>query len=257
MDVTVVISNYNYAQFVGSAIESCLFQSTPCKIIVVDDASTDDSWKIIKQYNVRAVRLKQNSEGNARGKNIGIALSNTEFVTCLDADDMLLYYSLEHRLGAIGHFDFVHGWSIPVKTLDSYRKLMQDPQIKNKPFARSSKAKKVDINSPRWSFAIEASTVLARRSLYERFGLYDEEMKWAIDREMWWRWLNHGAQMKVLDEYVSIYRQHDKQLTKDRSRKDPEKCSKMLKDRQILRKNINPQNTLMLDTYNPKEWTCE
>jgi glycosyltransferase involved in cell wall biosynthesis len=41
--VSIVIDNYNYARFVGAAIESALAQSHErCEVIVVDDGSTDD-----------------------------------------------------------------------------------------------------------------------------------------------------------------------------------------------------------------------
>jgi len=254
MDVTVVISNFNYSNYVSSAIESCLDQSYPCSIIVVDDASTDNSWDIIRGYvqdGVKAVRLAKNSNGNARGKNIGISLSKTPYITCLDADDMLLPDSIKDRIPFPPDIDFVHGWSIFLKSTDHYAGILSSTNVLSRKFRYNERQKKLQKEEEvRWTWAIEASTVLAHRSLYERFGLYDEEMRWSIDREMWWRWLSHGAKKSVLPKFVSIYRRHEDQLTQDRKRKDPKLCSRMLKDRQSSRKNISKKNTILMDNYN-------
>ncbi len=248
-----MISNFNYERYVRSSIESCLAQSYPCKIIVVDDASTDNSWDVICEYakdGIKAVRLSKNSGGNARGKNVGICLSETPYITCLDADDMLLPNSIEDRMPFPSKTDFIHGWSIFLKNTDNYSDILKTTNVLSRKFRYNPRQQKLLKEAEvRWTWAIEASTVLAHRSLYEKFGLYDEEMRWSIDREMWWRWLSHGARKLVLSKFVSIYRRHDAQLTQDRTRKDPRICSQMLKDRQTSRKNISKKNTILMDGY--------
>ena len=60
--VSIVIPNYNYAHFVGEAIESALAQDHPaCEVIVVDDCSTDASRSVIERYadRVRTVFLSR------------------------------------------------------------------------------------------------------------------------------------------------------------------------------------------------------
>lgn len=261
MQVTIIISNYNYEQYVNSAIESCLAQTMPCKIIVVDDASTDSSWDVIRGYcpdGVKAVRLKENSEGNARGKNIGIAMTETPYVTCLDADDMLLPDSVSSRMPFPKSVDFVHGWSIFMKTIDSYSDIIKQPNVLTRKFKYTERCRKLlQEEATRWTWAIEASTVLAPMSLYHEYGLYDEIMQWSIDREMWWRWLSHGAQKLVVPKFVSIYRRHKKQLTQDRKRKDPRHCAMLLKRRQTERKKIHSNNTLLLGEYSWEQYVDE
>lgn len=258
-DVTVVISNYNYARFVTSCIESCLDQTVSCDILVIDDASTDNSWEVIGKYRdqgVKSVRLKTNSKGNARGKNVGICLSSTKYITCLDADDMLLPKSLELRMPFPDDIDFVHGWAHMVKSTASYKKLLRtNPPPK---FIFNEKAKKLRKQAePRWTFAVEASTVLAPKRIYEEFGLYDEEMRWTIDREMWHRWLVHGARKKVVPQYVSFYRRHPGQLTQDIAKKNPKKTTAMLSQRMKMRETITPENTILMDGYDYQSFIDE
>ena len=262
MLTTVIISNYNYAEFVGSCIESCLGQDN-VRIIVVDDASNDGSWKTICKYtgeNVKAVRLKKNSGGNARGKNVGIGLADSDYIICLDADDMLLPDSVKWRTKFFeddSDVDFVHGFSKHHTGEEPYEWIIKN--ITLKPFKPSPKARKLGKEdlSPRWSFAMEASTIIAKKKLYENFGLYDEEMGWSIDREMSWRWLDHNAKFSKFNGWVSIYRCHDRQVTKDRSRKNPKKYSKLLSERQIMRKTITSENTILLSEYDYEQYIKE
>ncbi len=256
-NTTVVISNYNYGAYVPSAIDSCLAQSVPCKIIVVDDASTDQSWRKIKRYasdQVTCVRLKKNSRGNARGKNVGIALSDTEYITCLDSDDMLLPKSIEKRRNLINGKDFVHGWAYALKTRRPYDEVLVklsglSLREQEKAYEAKYRRKTSKLSAVKWAFKVKASTVLARRSLYEKFGLYDEHLRWKIDKEMWHRWLYHGATQTWVAEYISVYRKHRAQVTRNRKVKDPNLIRRLFAEAQQARKKISNKNTLMLDEY--------
>ena len=258
-NITIVISNYNYAMFVNSAIESCLAQTVPCKIIVVDDFSGDNSWKVICGYaqrenNISGVRLRENSRGNARGKNMGICMSDSEFVVCLDSDDMLLPWSLKSRIDAIRpDDDFIHGWAKAVESCESYSAIMvkhmnafRGPaKYKFKPVSKM----KEKTDEVRWTWDIQASAVLTRRSMYDKYGLYDEDMMWSIDREMWWRCLSHGAKRNMIPKYVSIYRNHSRQITRNPARKNPKKRTQELIARKTSRIEINSNTTLLIPDY--------
>ncbi|NQY97384.1 MAG: glycosyltransferase family 2 protein [Henriciella sp.] len=89
--LSVIIANYNYEKFVGAAIESVLAQKEDVQIIVVDDASTDNSVDVIKQYadRVETILLKEN-RGQGGGLNTGFEAATGTLVMFLDADDFLL-----------------------------------------------------------------------------------------------------------------------------------------------------------------------
>lgn len=89
--VSIVIDNYNYGAFLAQCIDSALAQThAPTEVIVVDDASTDESAAVIARYagRVRAVLLPQN-RGQAGAFNAGFAASSGAIVMFLDADDWL------------------------------------------------------------------------------------------------------------------------------------------------------------------------
>lgn len=89
--ISVIITNYNYAPYVGKAIESVLNQTYEnIEIIVIDDGSTDDSNKIIAKYaksNQGITYIRQENQGVVAARNKGMAIASGSFLCCLDADD--------------------------------------------------------------------------------------------------------------------------------------------------------------------------
>ncbi len=89
--VSVVIPAYNQAQFLGQAIQSVLEQSYQnFEIIVVNDASTDDTPQVVAQFNDS--RLKYIAHPENRGlpaaRNTGMRASQGEIIALLDSDDI-------------------------------------------------------------------------------------------------------------------------------------------------------------------------
>lgn len=86
----IIIPCYNYAPFVGEAIESCLRQSIkPKEIIVIDDGSTDNSREVIEKYRGKVQIIYQDNQGVSAARNLGIEKATAPFIVCLDADDRL------------------------------------------------------------------------------------------------------------------------------------------------------------------------
>lgn len=88
--LTIVITNYNYAEFVAQAIDSALAQRrVTAEVIVVDDGSTDDSRGIIERFGSRINAVFTANLGQAAAINRGFAESSGDVVIFLDADDVL------------------------------------------------------------------------------------------------------------------------------------------------------------------------
>jgi glycosyltransferase involved in cell wall biosynthesis len=89
---SVVISCYNYAEFVCEAVESALAQSLPpVEVVVVDDGSTDDSRERLAARfgSVPAVRLiSQPNRGQLAAFITGCSATTGDVVCFLDADDL-------------------------------------------------------------------------------------------------------------------------------------------------------------------------
>jgi glycosyltransferase involved in cell wall biosynthesis len=89
--VSIVIANYNYADFLGAAIDSALALDWPAvEVIVVDDGSTDGSRELIERYGARITPIFfQPNRGQRAAYNAGFAKSRGDIVIFLDSDDML------------------------------------------------------------------------------------------------------------------------------------------------------------------------
>jgi glycosyltransferase involved in cell wall biosynthesis len=88
--VSVVIDNFNYAEFLPGAIESALAQTHPrTEVVVVDDGSTDDSRAVIARYDGRVGAVLKENGGQGSAFNAGFAASRGAVVIFLDADDEL------------------------------------------------------------------------------------------------------------------------------------------------------------------------
>jgi glycosyltransferase involved in cell wall biosynthesis len=91
MLVSIVITNYNYGEYLTDAITSALGQSYPrTEVIVVDDGSTDQSSRIIASYGSSITAVFKDRGGHCSAANAGFAVSRGDILIFLDADDYLL-----------------------------------------------------------------------------------------------------------------------------------------------------------------------
>jgi hypothetical protein len=89
--VSVLMSNYNYARYIGQAIESVLAQTYQLfELIICDDGSTDESCSVVRRYlkDSRIQLLTKPNGGHATGLNTAFAEAQGEIICFLDADDV-------------------------------------------------------------------------------------------------------------------------------------------------------------------------
>jgi len=91
--VSVIIPNYNYARYLGDAIESVIAQTyNNFELIVVDNGSTDESKYVLedfeKKYSPQLRVIFQQNRGQAGSRNRGIDESKGDLIAFLDADDV-------------------------------------------------------------------------------------------------------------------------------------------------------------------------
>jgi glycosyltransferase involved in cell wall biosynthesis len=99
MLVSIIITNRNYGEYIGQAIDSALNQTyTPIEVIVVDDGSEDDSREIISRFGTRVRSINKQWQGQCSCFNAGFAQSSGNLVIFLDADDMLMPDAVAHHV---------------------------------------------------------------------------------------------------------------------------------------------------------------
>lgn len=89
--LSVIVPNFNYAQYIRQAVLSALHIDWPdVEVIVVDDGSTDDSVAVLEELRDQVTLIMQENRGPREACNAGFAASTGDAIIFLDSDDLLL-----------------------------------------------------------------------------------------------------------------------------------------------------------------------
>ena len=89
--ISVVMAVYNSERFVSQAIESILKQTfSDFELIIIDDASTDNTSHAIDVFrDKRVIKVRNSSNlGQTKSLNIGFAMARGRYIARMDADDI-------------------------------------------------------------------------------------------------------------------------------------------------------------------------
>lgn len=190
--VTVVITCYNYAHYLGDAIESALAQThQPLEVIVVDDGSTDNTWEVAARYPVRVVT--QTNQGLSAATNAGVRASTGEFVVRLDADDVLYPTFVEETLAALEQYP-----RAALAHTDSEFFGTRTGRAPFKPFDAEALAEG----------AMTTCCSLFRRSAWDAVGGLDPTMVLCEDWDLWLTFAERNMPGVMVRKVLWGYRQH-------------------------------------------------
>ncbi len=101
--VSVIIPMFNVEKYIGECLESILLQTfQDFEVIVVDDCSTDSSYKVVESYipkfdgRLKLAQTEKNSGGETMPRNIGFNIAKGEYILFVDSDDFILLTALEN-----------------------------------------------------------------------------------------------------------------------------------------------------------------
>ncbi len=182
--VSVIIPTYNRAEFLRSAIKSVLDQTfQDFEIIVIDDASTDDTPGIIDDFNESRIRYLRHeiNEGGSATRNTGIKVSNGKYIAFLDDDDEWLPEKLEMQVQVLeSSLPEVGGVYTGFLKIDRTTGRVLEKVIPSK---RGNLFKELVIGNVIGT----ASTPLLRKECFQKVGLFDENLPSSQDLDMWIR----------------------------------------------------------------------
>jgi glycosyltransferase involved in cell wall biosynthesis len=204
LTVSVVITTFNYGEFIVEAIESVLAQSRPAdEIIVIDDGSTDSTPDLVAPYVERgALRyIRQENQGPSVARNRGIAETTGELIAFLDADDTWLPDKLavqvdwleRHPEAALVSGQMIW-WHVP----RNERTVMHYRSFSHRKMCRELTVRNVAGNP---------SMMLIRRTALDLAGGYDPALRWGQDWEIVIRLARYGT-VGFVPEPVTVYRWH-------------------------------------------------
>jgi glycosyltransferase involved in cell wall biosynthesis len=190
--VSIVIPCYNYARYLSEAIESALGQTySPVEVIVVDDGSTDDTQTVARSYPVRL--LTQRNQGLSASTNNGIRASRGEYVTRLDADDVLCSTFVEETLAMLERNPDAPLAHTAAEFIGA--RTGEVPFIAFDPEALAQGA-------------MVTCTSLFRRTAWETVGGLDEQMVLCEDWDLWLTFAERNMRGVMVPKILWSYRQH-------------------------------------------------
>lgn len=100
-EVSIVIPTHNRPHLLPGAVESARAAGANVEVIVVDDASVDETAAICRSFpGIKYIRLERN-QGTAGARNVGILQSSGRYIAFLDDDDRRLPGSLDAQFEAL------------------------------------------------------------------------------------------------------------------------------------------------------------
>jgi len=136
--VSIIIPVFNVGRYIGDCLESLVNQTLKdIEIICVDDASTDNSLQIIKDYKSKDDRIKiieyTSNKSASQARKDGVMKSDSEYILFLDGDDFLernaceeLYEEVKNHNVEILHFgtNIINAGGAPQKRIQNLEKLL-------------------------------------------------------------------------------------------------------------------------------------
>jgi glycosyltransferase involved in cell wall biosynthesis len=101
--VSIIIPVYNAESYLRCSIESLLLQTYGnIEIIIVDDASADNSLQIVRQFESEKIHVvQQDNSGAAIARNMGLKYASGEYIQFMDVDDFLSTDKMEKQVAAL------------------------------------------------------------------------------------------------------------------------------------------------------------
>jgi len=212
--VSVIMSVYNEEQFLKESVDSILNQTFKnFEFIIIDDGSTDRTPEILKHYKDKRLKIiNQENMGLTKSLNKGVKLAHGEYIARMDADDISELSRIEKQVEALEI-------AKDVAVVASWYSIIDEEGneiIKEKIPCRMKELSRMFQKSNPFCHG----SVMMRRDILKKVGLYREKFRYAQDYDLWLRMLAKGYQFYVIPEFLyrlrisrkAISKRHDQRL---------------------------------------------
>ena len=208
--ISVVMPVYNAERYLKDAIESILNQTfSDFEFIVIDDASTDNSYKIIEEFTKTDERIvvlrNENNLGIAETRTKGTINAKGKYIAVADADDISIstrfekqynYLEKHSDCGVIG--GFIELFDSDTGKIIGVRKYYEDD---------TNLRKRLFLYCP-----IAQPVCMIRKEVFDNIGYYDPKYPPAEDLDLWFR-IGMKYKFANIQEILLKYRVHKKSAT--------------------------------------------
>lgn len=210
---SVVINCYCQAEYIRATVDSVLNQSCPpFEVIVVDDASKDDTVAILRSYG-QSIQLVANAQnqGISRSRNAGAARATGDYLVYLDGDDAL-------KPWALALYDQIVRTCRPSVILNSltwFEGSLPAPDDFPKSIRFVHYGRLADKDR---TFRSSASAIVIERHRFEEVRGWTETIALMQDHDLLAKLAAAGPAIHILSPATVFYRTHASNLSKDAAR---------------------------------------
>ena len=207
--VSIITPSYNSESFLSQTIESVLSQTyTDLEMIIVDDASSDNSNKIIEEYlkkdsRIKLIKLEKNS-GPAVARNRAIDEAKGKYIAFLDSDDLWMPEKLSKQLSFMQKHNIVLSFTSYYHMEEESEKIIQQIHAPDK----------VDYNE-----LLKKNIIGCFTAIYdvEKLGkVYMPDIRKRQDYALWLDILKKVPYAYGLDEILGYYRVRSNSLSSNK-----------------------------------------
>ena len=202
--ISIIISVFNGAKYLDECLSSV--SDANIEIIVVNDASTDNSEQIAKKYTDKVVNIKHS--GPVIARNIGIKNANGDYLMFMDADDVLKESAIITLANNIGDFDGIIG----------RRSDFVSPDCKD-----------VEAETKTSSHGVIAGCALFKKDVFEKVGLFDEDLLCGDGYEWLLRSKKSGIKIKEIDDILCMRRIHKSNMGRTMGMREKSDYAKIIR----------------------------
>ncbi len=209
--VSIIMASYNHEKFVQEAIQSVLDQSfQDFELIIIDDASTDNTVNVIKKFNDARIDLTvlEQNQGQFVATNLGLEKASGEYIGILNSDDafypqklhkQITYLDNNLNIGAVFSFvEMINEKSRPMIALNDHY------------FNKNNRTRHEWLN---YFFfygnCLCHPSVLIRAKCHQELGYYDPRFANCADLQFWIR-LTAKYNIHIIQEKLTKFRMLDK-----------------------------------------------
>ena len=206
--ISVVIPTLNRINTLQRALDSVINQTyKPAEIIVVDNGSSDGTLKLLREQYPKITILTENKIGVSSARNKGIKKSINQWIALLDSDDAWHPRKLEIQTSmldnALKEYNLIHTDEVWFRNNKHINQMKKHKKQGGYIFERCLSL-----------CCISPSSVLFKKNILDKVGLFDESLPVCEDYDMWLKICSSEEVLFAQDKLTYKYGGHKDQLSK-------------------------------------------
>ena len=206
--ISVVIPTLNRINTLQRALDSVINQTyKPAEIIVVDNGSSDGTLKFLRKQYPKITILTENKIGVSSARNKGIKKSINQWIALLDSDDAWHPRKLEIQTSmldsALKEYNLIHTDEVWFRNNKHINQMKKHKKQGGYIFERCLSL-----------CCISPSSVLFKKNILDKVGLFDESLPVCEDYDMWLKICSSEEVLFAQDKLTYKYGGHKDQLSK-------------------------------------------